>query len=92
MGFSHFFPKRKSATTRRESSAPLGAHPSSWTPAAYELEEASKVGQYPGTWVDEQCRGWWKSDTVPGRWYLASSNESIFWDEPGKVGGSSRRR
>ena len=49
-------------------------------------------GQYPDTWIDEQCRGWWRSDTVPKRWYLTGSNESIFWDEPGKGGGSSRRR
>ena len=38
-GFRTFSPGKKSATTRCESSAALGAHSSSWTPAPYQEEE-----------------------------------------------------
>ena len=90
--FRTFSPEEKSATTRRESSAPLGAHSSSWTPAAYELKEASEEEEGPDRWIDGQFRLWRKSSSVPGRWFLYGSDETIFWDVPGKGGGPSRRR
>ena len=93
-GFRTFSPEEKSATTMCESSAALGAHPSSRTPAAYELENAApeEEEEDPTWWIDEHGRRWYWLDDAPGRWYLLGTNFTVFCDEPCKGGGPTRRR
>ena len=83
-GVLRTFPrKKKSATSGPESSAGVLGQSSSWTRAAYELEQSSpEEEEDPDVWIDEHGRGWWRTDTAPGRWYLVGSNKTIFWDAP----------
>ena len=37
----------------------------------------------PNRWVDKYGRIWWKTATLPRRWWLLGTD--IFWDEPGQV-------
>ena len=84
-GFRTFSPAQKSATTRPEFSAPLGAQSSSWAPTAYELEHlVREEGEDDSNWfTDEFGRNWARLGTIPGRWYLCGNRASgvIFWDE-----------
>ena len=83
--FRTFSPAKKSATTRPEFSAPLGAQSSSWTPTDYELEHLVREdGEDDSNWfTDELGRSWVRLGPIPGRWYLTGNRASgvIFWDE-----------